>query len=441
VLVANSAGTASVFDPTLTRSQYLTRYYADYRGIPRSNIVEIPFTVEAGEQTMANEAAVTTWRADHLQRVLDKVNAVQAQAVFAGPFTPPRIQVRNTADGAMVWASLPLILAGCRYIQASGGVRADNSSHQVYAWPGYVENIYSNLLYNNMGISSSPALYDDYATTPSSGSAGTYISNNRRTNIRVPTAATVAALGGANARGVLMGRIGSLDAGHAHRHSSFYTESEVGVRALIDRATYNMRRIAPAVARAKPLLVHARGGSAYSRANSVAMAKWLRDIGVNAKYYYDTTPSTSTEGYNEVAACPASGGYWAGYNEADITAGSVVEDPYYVAVGIRINEDMLTTLDNVITNAWESEFCGSSVLGASYGYEHTLLELHRGAIGGVTSSIHISDTTYSDMWSIIICLLRGMTWAEAGYYGISPYCTIAVGDPLWAPYGPAFSAI
>jgi len=163
--------------------------------------------------------------------------------------------------------------------------------------------------------------------------------------------------------------------------------------------------------------------------------------------YTDTAPSSSQDGVNQIALCPESGAYWAGYRDSNIDAGTVVDEPYYVQMGIRnpssspTDDDMLSSTDNLRTNSYKSEMDGSGMLGASNGCRNVVLELHRGAIGGVGNQCHTTNAYYGRILATIFNLLRGMTWAEAVYYRAELHVECPVGDPLWAPYGRSYSAL
>jgi hypothetical protein len=427
IIVANSNGTVSAFNGAKTQSQYACEYYAEARGIPPANIISLP--LGTGASYVNTEANL---RSLILTPIADLQNSIAAQAVFMGPYTPTTITVPQAVTG-VTWSAHPtntelpgaanILASARRLLTYSDSTVATNSAGQVIPYGLRNDGISIPLnadIGTNLGVNTATAV-TQYTLPNMTGSIAVNIVNSSHTGY----------LGHANNFCMAKGRIGLAMPGFDFPALT-YAETEESVRAVIDRATYWIRRKNVQSARAKPLLVHIRAGSSYVAANSVIMAWLMRQWGINAKYYYATTPITEN-GCDHSVYCPTSGQYWEGYNDANINAGTVIEAPYYVQVGIRENTDT-DTLVNYVTDAWKSNMDGSGILGASNGARNIILELHRGAISGCANQTHTSSALYTSMWEITYNLLRGMTWAEAVYYTANQHIFCPVGDPLWAPF-------
>lgn len=436
-------------------------YYCAARGIPLTNIIAIALG-NGGSPTVT----ASIW------------NAVTAANVIATIFTPLGAKARAMyATGVLLGPGVPV---GCQFPNETGTpkVAAMTDVMAVAGWPG--ENAYapgtpwtaSELHARDLGsgfiiAACGASFYIQLGRTLTNWSycfpgATPYTPTNEPlsdaynwpltsihalpdTSLRfssLPTYGATQSIGhpvyhwgapaslsskAACAPGLPVGRIGFASLGGGTLSSPPYAETQAIVRDLVDRTTALMESHRQGEAIRKPVLFNLTevdGG--IKSAVKWSYLRWLcEQWGIVTKYAYKNAAGTDAEalGYSPTVSQV--------YDGAAMTAGSVVDQDYYMMVGGWDNIDFNAA---PYANAWKPLPGAGVLMGPSNGFQASNRALERGAICCKNDAVHTITNAINNEPVVFHNLLRGMTWLEAFFFG-GCSGSYPCGDPLWAPYG------
>lgn len=228
-----------------------------------------------------------------------------------------------------------------------------------------------------------------------------------------------------------VGRIGMNASPYAYNGGLPEPETEALDREIIDNTTAAFAAHDWAASLQKPILFHAASfPSGYGFSDRTMYLYHLCQAWgmTGIKYAYAET-SAATVPYAESYA-PISGN---AYLETAVFAGSVDED-FYFMFGNWLNLTNDAPYAPPYSTAWTPLPGAGVITGPSQGWQYGLQALRNGGSCALTDTVHIGTSHMAQFYHVFYNLLRGMTWLEAGFYGMR-LGNMVVGDPLWAPFG------
>lgn len=248
---------------------------------------------------------------------------------------------------------------------------------------------------------------------------------------------------------MLGGRIGRPAEQGTGTGTGVKPETEAECYAVVQRAVANQHSLQRFIDDQIPVLVGAmeRVHNNITAAEAGAAYEYLSSIGLNASYYH-SDQMTGSAGAGELAfiaaTIPASGKICT--VNATVSPPTVTPATTLLPCAMDVGGALMNSLPNQLTDFWSPTEGGWCYVATSNGIWSAIRMTLLGGVGGLGSVIEPTATHVPSTFSVTDCALRGLTLTEIQYSATAenaqgyanmliPHAIVAVGDPLFAPFG------